>query len=211
MENNTLCNRQYIDAALVKPSKFLNTEIDEEYYKILRDNVRQHNKVLEPVYVTSGLVAVSGMHRIHLCKELNIPLPIETIGEVSPEQEELLVLSHDLKRPLKHSERFRLYEALRKRHNITPGKRTDLVEKGKEYRAVVDKLVGNDKYISRYKFIKENVVAAFNNDEAKAAKYLKDIDADTVSVSGAEKFIRLAKHHWNGLALCGIRKAAVKV
>ena len=40
MENNTLCNRQYIDAALVKPSKFLNTEIDEEYYKILRDNVR---------------------------------------------------------------------------------------------------------------------------------------------------------------------------
>ncbi len=190
MENNTLCNRQYIDAALVKPSKFLNTEIDEEYYKILRDNVRQHNKVLEPVYVTSGLVAVSGMHRIHLCKELNIPLPIETIGEVSPEQEELLVLSHDLKRPLKHSERFRLYEALRKRHNITPGKRTDLVEKGKEYRAVVDKLVGNDKYISRYKFIKENVVAAFNNDEAKAAKYLKDIDADTVSVSGAEKFIR---------------------
>ncbi len=190
MVNNTLCTRQYIDATLIKPSKYLNTDIDEEYYQILRENVRQHNKVLEPVYVTNGLVAVSGMHRIHLCKELNIPLPIENIGEVSPEQEELLVLSHDLKRPLKHSERYRLYEAIRRHHNITPGKRTDLVANGKEYKAIVDKVVGNDKYISRYKFITENAVAAFNGDEAKAAKYLKEIDAETVSVCGAEKYIR---------------------
>ena len=190
MENNTLCNRQYIDAKLVKPSKYLNTDIDDEYYQLLRDNVIQHNKVLEPVYVTNGLTAVSGNHRIHICNELGIQLPIEYIGDLSPEQEEFFVLSHDLKRPLKPSERFRLYEAIRRHYNITPGKRTDLVANGKEYRATVDKLVGNGKFISRYKFIAENVVAAYNGDTDKAKKYLKDIDADTVSVCGAEKFIR---------------------
>ena len=62
MENNTLCHRQYIDAALLKPSKYVSTDIDNEFYEMLRENIR-HNKVLKPVIATRGLV-ISGCYTI---------------------------------------------------------------------------------------------------------------------------------------------------
>jgi len=189
MENNTLCHRQYIDAALLKPSKYVSTDIDNEFYEMLRENIR-HNKVLKPVIATRGLVIRDGYARTKVCMELAIPVPIEYCEDASDADEEYLRLSHNLTKPMKHFERYRAYQAIRTRFKITKCTRTDLMDNVAEYKTMIDTLGGNGKYFSRLNYIEKTAPLVFGNDEKKIAAYKKKIDDGELKISGAEKYLK---------------------
>lgn len=191
MSKITYCQRQYIDPKLLKPTKQVDIDYNDEFYRIFRENIRVNN-VLEPIKITKDNFILSGTLRTQVCIELGIgQVPYEICSDVPEVDEEFLRESYNLHKPSKPSEILHRYQLLKQFYGIRQGKRTELDPHAKQGQDEIA-LLASKAELDRLSYIDRYAMEAFNHDSRAVKRLWNRIDSSDLAVSKAVAVIKNA-------------------
>lgn len=164
-------------------SKFTTKTRDSDFQKLLDYNIIELD-VRECVYATRKGVVISGWSRVLSCRKQGKKVPVLYYENelLTDDQEEFLVISHNIKRNLTQSEQVQMRKVLRKNYGISQGGRTDLNPAGQEFRALT-KQICSSTYAAKQDYIDKHALAAYNGNAEKVSHLWEKLDTGKVKLN----------------------------